>query len=173
MPMIRCNNGHYYDSEKHSDCPYCGVKDINFGKTQALKQEPDSLKKEEGKTIGIQHKKMGIDPVVGWIVCIEGVNKGKDFRLHSEKNFIGRSETMDICIKGDETISRENHAILSYNPKNNSFKIYTGESRGLVYLNNEEVDIPALLKPYDVIEIGEAKLLFIPLCSEKFLWDNK
>ncbi|MCP4663488.1 MAG: hypothetical protein GY856_49515, partial [bacterium] len=23
--MKRCENGHYYESDKHSSCPYCGV----------------------------------------------------------------------------------------------------------------------------------------------------
>ena len=26
MAMKRCNNGHFYDNDKYSNCPYCGVQ---------------------------------------------------------------------------------------------------------------------------------------------------
>lgn len=38
-------------------------------------------------------------PVVGWLVCTDGVNKGTDYRLHQGRNFIGRSPEMDVCIE--------------------------------------------------------------------------
>ena len=37
-----------------------------------------------------------MDPVTGWLVCIEGPSKGRDYKIMTEKNFLGRSETMDI-----------------------------------------------------------------------------
>ncbi|WP_424766536.1 hypothetical protein [Paenibacillus sp. sgz302251] len=36
----------------------------------------------------IQLQDGGIDPVVGWLVCVEGPHKGNDFRLHSERNLL-------------------------------------------------------------------------------------
>lgn len=174
--MTRCNNGHYYDPQKHSSCPFCGVQDldIDIQKTMAKKPSPPKAgstgSADEGKTVGVFRKKLGIDPVVGWLVATDGPERGKDFRITSERNFIGRAENMDISIPGDETISRENHAIVSYNPKQNSFRLFPGESRGLVYLNDEEVITPEELKPYDLIEIGETKLKFIPFCGEQFQW---
>jgi hypothetical protein len=132
-------------------------------------QEGDE--REHGKTIGYYHQKIGIDPVVGWLVCTEGGDRGRDYRLHSEKNFIGRSENMDVCIRGDETISRENHAIISFNPKNNTFKLQPGDGRGLVYLNEEDIDVPTQIKAYDVIEVGQTKLIFVPFCGENFKWE--
>ncbi len=177
--LTRCNNGHYYDPQKHSSCPYCGVQnlDIDIGKTMAKRAEGTprgEAASGEGKTVGLFRKKLGIDPVVGWLVAVEGPERGNDYRITSERNFIGRAENMDVSIPGDETISRENHAIVSYNPKNNSFRLFPGESRGLVYLNEEEVITPAQLKAYDSIEIGETKLRFVPFCNEHFQWsDNK
>ncbi len=173
--LTRCNNGHYYDPQKHSSCPYCGVQnlDIDIGKTMAKRAEGTprgATAGGEGKTVGVFRKKLGIDPVVGWLVAIEGPERGNDYRITSERNFIGRAENMDVSIPGDETISRENHAIVSYNPKNNSFRLFPGESRGLVYLNEEEVITPAQLEAYDLIEIGETKLRFVPFCGERFQW---
>jgi hypothetical protein len=37
------------------------------------------------------------------MVCLEGPDRGRDFRLHAEKNFIGRSPGMDVCILSDDT----------------------------------------------------------------------
>ncbi len=124
----------------------------------------------ENRTVGIFRKKIGMEPVVGWLVCTDGPDKGRDYRIISQRNFIGRSEKMDIAISGDDTISREGHAIISYNPKKNSFTIYPGESRGIVYLNDDEVVSAIELKSYDVIELGQTKLMFIPFCGEKFQW---
>ncbi len=180
MAMKRCDNGHYFDQAKHTTCPHCGVKglDINFTASKGVGEDNHTVPMHEnknsasagGETVGIVRKKLGIDPVVGWLVCIEGPDRGRDYRIRSERNFIGRSEKMGIYIAGDQTISRENHAIVSYNPKGNSFKLQVGESRGLVYLNGDEVDISVQLTPYDCIELGQTKLLFVPFCGERFKW---
>lgn len=187
MQLKRCDNGHYYDPEKHSSCPHCGVQNLeidiqktmakrnvnaDIGKTQpkvSASNTPDGYE-SDGKTIGLFQKKLGIDPVVGWLVCIKGTEKGKDYQIHSEKNFIGRSDKMDVMITGDDSISRENHAIVSFNPKNNTFKLLPGDGRGLVYLNNDEVLTVAELHLNDIIEIGQTQLMFIPFCGEIFQW---
>lgn len=132
---------------------------------------------EDVKTIGVIRKSVvnednvGINPVTGWLVCVQGRDKGRDYRIYSGNNFIGRSEAMDICIRGDDTISREKHACISYDYKNNLFYIYQGSSSGLVYHNNEAVLIPHLLSPYDLIEVGKTKLMFVPFCGEKYSWE--
>ncbi len=173
--LIRCAEGHYYDSSKHSSCPFCGVQnlDIAIQKTMAKRPGTGEAAAADGKTVGIFKKKLGIDPVVGWLVAVKGPEKGKDFRLTAEKNFVGRSSSMDISLAGDNSVSRENHAIVSFNPKNATYRLYPGDSRGLVYLNDEEVIMPATLAPYDVIEVGQSKLVFIPLCGEHFTWDEE
>ncbi|MBF0376727.1 MAG: FHA domain-containing protein [Desulfamplus sp.] len=206
MTMKRCEQGHYYDSTKHTSCPSCGVGSLDLGSTMPRRdnahpspspspltgataprrndnkrdddhaetiragQAAGKATSEEGCTVGIFRKKTGIDPVVGWLVCIDGPDRGRDYQIRSEKNFIGRSQSMNICIQNDESVSRENHASVSYNPKNRSFKLHPGDSRGLVYLNDDDVDVPTVLKPYDVIELGQTKLMFIPFCGEQFQW---
>lgn len=192
MAMKRCNNGHFYDDNKYQQCPYCGISNMDASKTTPIIKPAPANHNEtvgatvamtpeqvanrqggvqnEGKTVGIMKKQTGIDPVVGWVVCIEGTAKGKDYRIKSERNFIGRDPSMDIAIVGDESISRENHAIISYNPKNNTFKLLPGGGHGLVYLNDEEVFMPSDLKRGDIIELGQTKLIFIPLCDGGFTW---
>jgi hypothetical protein len=142
---------------------------VRTGETVASGQPP-KIPAAPGETVGLMVKKHNMDPVVGWLVCIEGGEQGRDYRIRSEKNSIGRSELMDIAIGGDDTISRDNHAYLVFNPKNGIYRLQAGESRGLVYVNGEEVINYVELKAYDVIEIGETKLSFVPFCGEQFQW---
>lgn len=192
MPMKRCEKGHYFDANKHTSCPACGVPDLDLGMTRAVgipspgqdatvryspaeqrtsRQEAVWKPPQESEETVVVGQKRGVaEPVVGWLVCSEGGDRGRDFRLHSEKNYIGRSEKMDICLRSDQAVSRENHAIVSYNPKNGVFKVHPGEGRGMVYLNGDDVDTPRELTPYDIIELGETKLVFVPFCGDKFQW---
>ena len=183
MKLIRCERGHYYDSEQHKRCPSCGVSGFDVGSSaQALNPQPDIMatqvrgqggeRADLGVTVALVRKKIGIDPVVGWLVCIEGPEKGRDYRVRSERNGIGRGADMAICIRGDEAISRENHAFISFNPRKASFRIAPGDGRGMTYLNGEEVDVPMPLHAYDRIELGQTHLLFVPLCGEKFNWET-
>jgi hypothetical protein len=165
---------------------------INWGavRSEPLEQfpakEPEAVVSEEsaplevetpeeedgGHTIAIVKKKTGIDPVVGWLVCTEGVEKGRDYRLHSEKNWIGRSESMDITIK-DPSISRENHAAVAYDPRRETFEIRPGEVRGMVYVNGQEAANSLDLSPYDRIELGDSKFVFVPFVGGNFNWGEK
>lgn len=149
------------------------VSVLNEGKTLPPKNYSKEKKvDDENKTVGLMKEKLGIDPVVGWLVCIEGKEIGKDYKIRGQINTIGRSEKMDICIKEDNTISFENHARLSFSERNNRFNLIPAESKNVIYLNEEEVFTPTLLNAYDVIDFGETKLMFIPFCSDKFDWKS-
>ena len=123
------------------------------------------------KTIGIFNVSKGSkQPVVGWLVCIEGKDFGEDFPLRMGKNFIGRANNMDVVLT-DNSVSRDKHSIIVYEPKGNLFIIQAGESRELSYLNDEVVLSPTQIKPYDKIKLGETTLLFVPLCGDNFVWE--
>ena len=128
---------------------------------------------QAGKTVAMMQQEMGFDPVVGWLVCVEGPSRGKSYTVRGGINAIGRSERMDITVTGDMTISAENHARISYSDRNNRFNLIPGEGRNIVYLNGEELFSPMPLKAYDLIDFGQTKLLFVPLCGERFRWEDK
>lgn len=109
-------------------------------------------------------------PVVGWLVCTDGVNKGTDYRLHQGRNFVGRSPEMDVCILGDNTVSRSSHAIVVYDPRSNVYLAQPGSSKELFYVNDKLVLNPVELKTMDLLNIGDTKLMFVPLCGEQFHW---
>lgn len=141
------------------------------GKTVA----PDVImnrEKQDNKTIAIFQQEHGIDPVVGWLVCIRGKAIGKDYRLLARINTIGRSEENDVCIKGDKTISSRTHAKIAYDARNNQYMIIPGEGSNISYLNGQPIYTPSQLKSYDIIDFGDSSFLFIPLCGEFFKWDN-
>ena len=127
---------------------------------------------DENKTVGMMGERFGIEPVVGWLVCVFGKQKGKSYELKGRINTIGRSEKMDICIKDDKTISLDNHARLGYGEKNNRFTLIPADNKNIIYLNGEDVYSPVTLSAYDTIDFGETKLLFVPLCCERFDWNS-
>lgn len=195
MALKRCENGHYFDPGKHTSCPSCGVQMIDVPTrpkagldappAQGGAQPPTAQKTapasgpqkasaaaDDGVTVALGMKKQGIDPVVGWLVCTAGPDRGRDFRIRSERNFIGRGEEMDIAIRGDNTISRENHASITFNPRNRQFRLHSGMGRGLVYLNDEQIDDASAIKQGDRIDLGQTKLLFVPLVGETFTWEE-
>ena len=111
--------------------------------------------------------------MVGWLVCLAGPDRGRDFRLHAEKNFIGRSPAMDVCVAGDETVSRDRHALVIFDPKKHAFWAVPGDASGLVYLNGDIVHSPTPMQRDDVLEVGQTKLVLVPFCGEKYSWSRE
>jgi hypothetical protein len=180
----RCNAGHFYDTSKHTTCPYCGVPGLDIGKTTPNragagaeprratqpKDSPTERGGDPGVTVPLIKGRIGIDPVVGWLVCVDGPDRGRDYKIRSENNSIGRSETMQICIDGDDAIARENHAFVSYDPESNAFTLLPGNARGLVYLNRGPVYSQVAMKAFDQIKLGNTTLIFVPLCGDHHRW---
>lgn len=145
------------------------AENANIGATVPV-QAP-AYGQDSEKTVALIMEKTGIDPVVGWLVCTEGAERGRDYRLHDGNNFIGRDAKMDVCIHGDDQISRQNHAWLAYDAKNKLFIFGSGTGRNIVYLNDTQViGGQQQLKPYDKITIGNTSLLFVPFCGESYTW---
>lgn len=143
----------------------------DIGKTEAPDFVKERMKKEENdRTVGYFEKKYGLEPVVGWLVCIEGPYRGEDFRLYGRINTIGRASSNDVVLEKEHTVSQKNHVRVAYDPKHNNFQMIPGEGHNIAYLNDAPLYVPQLLNAYDLIELGETKLLFIPLCSDKFQW---
>lgn len=112
-------------------------------------------------------------PVVGWLVCVDGPAKGRDYRIHSQYNYIGRGQHMDICISGDDCISAERAAILAYDDQEKLFSFGPGMGHNVVRVNGKMLMNAVVLEAYDELTIGKTKLLFVPLCGERFDWNGK
>ncbi len=110
-------------------------------------------------------------PVVGWLVCINGPEKGRDYRIHAQNNYIGRAKNNDICIPGDPTVSRERHAIVAYDLRSRAFYFAPCGGASIVYCNGAPVFNNVQLSQGDRVEIGQCTFMFVPLCGENFQWD--
>lgn len=169
MNLIKCEKEHYYDADKFDSCPHCAnatavnIPDIE-GKKQhsidtAIPSEPDLQ----------TYKKIGECRAAGWLVCIEGSMKGDSFTLYEGANHIGRASHMDVILFKEATVSRENHAVITYNSKARTFRLESEHTDSVLY-NRQGYTGPQTLKPYDRIQLGDCILSFIPFCGEHFAW---
>lgn len=115
---------------------------------------------------------LGFTPVVGWLVCVDGPARGSDYRIRAGYNYIGRAEHMDICVRGDNTIGRERHALIAYDQEERVFFFGPADGKSIVRLNGKMVMNPQEIKLRDILTVGTTKLMFVPLCGEGFDWNG-
>ncbi|MBQ3971751.1 MAG: FHA domain-containing protein, partial [Selenomonadaceae bacterium] len=73
--LIRCQNGHLFSSRRYGTvCPYCNVETA----TQEKKETHQQTEVDVDEMLFMNK----IQPVCGWIVCIEGPRQGKDYKIH-------------------------------------------------------------------------------------------
>ena len=203
MNLVRCDSGHFYDSERYTACPHCAesgnanvtvpmprrpandevtvagnpnlqvTEALTEGATGSLKDAVKAATEESEKTVGFYSSEIGTEPVVGWLVCTKGPHFGEDFRLKSGRNFIGRNSGMDVAVTKDNTVSRERHTAVVYEPKGNMFIVQPGDSKELSYLNDEVVLSPVRINANDRLSVGQTELMFIPCCTADFKWEVK
>ena len=149
-------------------------RDDTIGQTvmpEAIRRRMEQ--ERDNRTVGEFKRKLGYEPVVGWLVCVEGPEVGKDYRLFGRINSIGRAEGNDVVLAQEHTVSQKNHVRLAYDAKHNNFQLIPGEGTNVTYLNDEPLYVPQKLNAYDVLEMGDTKLIFVPLCNERFRWPEK
>ena len=196
MRMVTCNNGHYYDQEKNATCPYCANNGgIDVQTKQTVFQNGgdgektalySSTSNDDEKTVyhspssnaaidAVQNEQDSSQPILlaGWLAIISEEGRGSSYTLTFGMNTIGRSKENHIGIQnGDSSISREKHAIIIYDYDNNIFYIKHGDGQFLSYVNGEVLLDTKELKANDKIKVGSTELIFIPLCSETFNWED-
>lgn len=195
--MRQCEKGHIYDDKSYNECPYCnqngssGTRPLdigtvsapefprtapldsgstpNFPATQPI-DIPARPKKEMSATIALNANESGISPVCGWVVVMEGDNKGTSYSVHSEKNSIGRGSQFDINLSFDNAISKEGDAVITYDSRGRKFFITLSTGKNNVYHNGNLLLTPEEVKDYDILEIGSTKLVFRSLCNGDFTY---
>ena len=198
IKMVRCPNGHYYNAALHNTCPECsgkytptepvgGTGSPTYGPTEPA-DGSGGIYSAYGKTVPAdvsQNDRVdfqrtstmeeltanGTEAVVGWLVCIEGNNRGIDYRLHAGYNYIGR-EAGDVQIRDDTQISHQNHAMVAYDSSERLYYMGPSAGRNLIKVNGKAVIGAVEIHNYDVISIGSTKLLFIALCGDRFGWEE-
>ena len=160
MPLRKCVCGHKFRHEKYGDtCPVCGIVARKY--------------KEEGKTpeeIAAMYKVPERKYTCAWLICVDGINKGRSYEIRSGRSFIGSADNMDIQILGDSTIDEHRHAGIAFDPLTQTAKLLPGESHGLVYLNDDAIYVPQDLKSHARISIGKSEFMYIPFCDDNYHW---
>jgi hypothetical protein len=113
----------------------------------------------------------GFDPVVGWLVVVDGPGRGQFRPVFYGQNTVGRGQDLRISIDfGDQRISREAHAFVVYDEVQRKFFVRDNGKSAIVRLNGNAVLTPTQLRDRDMITIGETTLMFVPLCDQSFDW---
>ena len=162
-------------------------KNLTFDETRSIESKPYPIAQEDPHTRIYRPKQSTTasaledvpsagsefsgEPVVGWLVVISGPGRGQSLKLGYGVNTIGRGPDSRVSLDfGDEEISRNNHALLTYDTKGRKFYIQHGGASNLTYLGDEPVLQPHEIKGREIIGIGNTQLTFIPLCGLDFEW---
>lgn len=136
-----------------------------FGKKSTQKQVavggPGAQEENEGeaKTQAInisQFEDVNFKPCVGWVVVMDGPQKGRDFRLVPGRNRIGTDADMEVVLT-DPYVS-SHHATLVYNDEGVWNLSDAGSTNG-TKVNNKRV-MQAVLVDNDTLTVGHTVLRF-------------
>lgn len=112
-------------------------------------------------------------PVVGWLVVTAGPGRGAAMELTSGMNAVGRGDENQVQIDfGDDAISRDAHAYVTYDHEARRFHLSHGGKTNLVRLNDAPVLAVEELSHGDTIRIGATALRFVALCGAGFDWSD-
>lgn len=156
-----CASGHQME-DSWEICPYCqktGYAGTGLGKTRVEETvataPPPPAAAAARKTVLLSEKYKA--PVVGWLVALDGLQKGEDFRVREGQNAIGCDPGCEIVLS-DSTISGR-HASLRY--KEGKFILTDLDSTNGTYLNESKDSIAREeLKDNDVVKFGDVRLKF-------------
>ena len=161
MHLLKCEQGHIYDTDKFRSCPHCSKIDIDIEVADTFGEDQADVETEipEGERLE-EYEQIGIRKTVGMLVCVEGQMKGAGFILREGENDIGRASNMDIALVREVTISRKSSASIWYNEKG-EYVFRVLESKGEFFCNGKLVKSECILKDRDELELGECKLILI------------
>jgi uncharacterized membrane protein YhaH (DUF805 family) len=101
------------------------------------------------------------NPLVGWLVVIEGSQVGKEYRIRAQGNRFGRDSEMEFAI--DDAGVLRTHASIVFEPANIQYTIVP--LAGAVEVNGQVASKSTILVAWDRLRVGATTLIFIPLCG--------
>lgn len=201
MAIVKCSKGHFFDDTRYSQCPHCGiladddektVSEVSLDyrssagddRTVALKPVAPAgagsmaapgpgpaAVEEDDKTVRFYQEEKGADLIVGWLVCVSGPERGRDWRLHQGFNRMGRDYRLDIPVMEDKSLGREPVCAVVYDDRKNAF-FAVQQPGNLAYINGEMLQGAVELKTGDQIGAGTSQFEFVAFCREGRTWEN-
>jgi len=92
---------------------------------------------------------------VGWVVCLNGALRGKDFRLVTGRNVLGTAADCDIVLTDPYLSSK--HSVIRH--ENGEFMLIDLDSTNGSYWNDEKISKTELIDN-DKIRLGRTELKF-------------
>lgn len=108
------------------------------------------------------------EQVKGWLVCVNGFDRGREYAIRDRINRIGSSANNDICIHREAAVMADNHASIAYNKNTAACTLQIGSGSN-IRVNGKYIDRPVMLKKFDMITIGNTQLVYAPF-SEGLGW---
>lgn len=162
MKLTKCENGHFYDSDKYPECPYCN--------TELLKDHSIVHEGEAESRPAAVDAAAPAGPVTGWLVVLDGAAKGRDLRLGVGRSFLGLdADGMPVTLSADAPLGAR-QAVIAYDEEKNAFTMLPGSSQELCYLDGNAVLEAAPLIGGETLRLGSAALKFVPFCGADFHW---
>lgn len=133
-----------------------------------------TMRMGQAKTEYVRGVGVETEPVAAWVVVVKGPGRGNFCPVFVGMNSVGRDVNQRISLSfGDESISREEHAFITFDEEQRCFYLQHGGKSNLVRLGGQPVLSPTELKPNDIIRIGRTMLLFVPFCGPEFSWTDE
>ena len=105
---------------------------------------------------------------------MKGPGRGAFRPVYVGMNSVGRDPSQRVSLSfGDESISREEHAFITYDEEQRCFYLQHGGKSNLVRLGAGPVLTPTELKQNDLIRIGKTTLMFVACCGPDFSWNDE
>lgn len=105
MKLTKCENGHFYDSDKYPECPYCNTD---------LLRDRSIVRTGEAEQPAAVETAAPAGPVTGWLVVLDGPAKGRDLRLGVGRSFLGLdADGTPVTLSADAPLSAR-RAVLVY-----------------------------------------------------------
>lgn len=172
MNLIKCELGHIYDAEKFRSCPHCyhtnmTVEDEEdaMGEFQA-EQDTQQASEADQQRFYVLHRRR----TMGMLVCVAGQMAGEAFVLKEGENVIGRGANMDVALIYEDTISRQQHAMLVWDARQQAFMLQYDESRQDVWINENSVPSGSVVADRDVLRLGTCELILVEAGD---IWNNR
>lgn len=183
MDKVRCAAGHFFDRDRFDRCPFCGSAvggrvapgsappsrpsraqmDIDDEATRILGRSSQSR-----RTVSMQDPARAALPT-GWLICTDGPCRGQTFPCRTGRTAVGRDPETGIL---PPERSAEAAALVLCQPQTWAFWIQEGTGQEPVTLNDGPISVQAPLAAYDRLRIGTGEYVFLPLCGDRFHWDE-
>ena len=114
------------------------------------------------------------EPVVGWLVIVDGPGLGSYRPIIEGNNSIGWAPNQHIRLDfGDDSISAEEQAFIRYDSDDRNFLFVPNLTKtNVVWVNETKPTAAVQLKAMDIITMGRTRVVFVPFCGKEFDWSE-